>query len=212
MAHSSDVKINTVHSRANRLCLNCKKYFVPKNDLPAYVEGKTAQIWCNKVCYAALYPPVIKEIQCLYCPTLFIPRVKRQVTCGSKECKRKRVKEYAKKQYEENPKYREKERERQKKRYKEDSDYREKMNKYARKQYAENPEYRENSKERNKKERKNPEYIEKQKEYKRKLRKDPEYKKKRNEKHKKQMENPEFKERYEEYQRKYRLKNKEEAQ
>ena len=93
MAHSSDAKADTVHNRTNRLCPNCKRYFVPKNGLPKYVEGQTNQTWCSKACYVILYPQVVEEIQCLYCPTVFISKTKRSVTCGSEECQKKRIKE-----------------------------------------------------------------------------------------------------------------------
>jgi len=194
MAHSSDNKANTVHNRAKRSCLNCEKYFIPKNSLPKYVEGRTTQTWCSRACYVILYPQVVEEVLCRYCPTVFVSRTRRQVTCGSEECKKENQRKW-----EEDPENRERKRERSRKRYQED------------------PEYREKQRERNIKWREDPENREKnrenQRERNRKRREDPEVREKDNkkdlERHHRNMEDPEYREKRNENRRERYHRNKE---
>ena len=141
MAHSSDSKADTVHSRAKRSCLNCEKYFIPKNSLPKYAEGRTTQTWCSKACYVILHPQVVEEVQCPYCPTVFVPGRKNQVTCGSERCKKELGKEITRKRYREDPEFREKRIKYQRKRL-ENPENREKHREYKRKR-REDPELRE---------------------------------------------------------------------
>lgn len=184
MTHSSDMKQNTVHNRAKRSCQNCKRYFVPKNDLPRYVEGGATQVWCNKTCYMALYPQVvdeIKEAKCAYCAAMFVPRNKRVVTCGTAKCKKERQKEYQEKRRE-NPEYRERLKEYQKQYHKEkmeDPEFREEVKRRRREKYRKDPEFRKKR-------------VKYQREYQRGKLRDPEYREKMNK-----------------YLREYRRKNKE---
>jgi len=192
MAHSSDTKANTVHSRAKRSCLNCERYFTPKNSLPKYVEGGATQTWCSKDCYTILHPQVVEEVLCRYCPMMFIPRNKRQVTCGSEECKKKCKGE----------RNREYQRERLK-----DPEVRKEAEEYNRKR-REDPEHKERSRENNRRWMENPENRRKVREYHRKRREDPEVKEKGREYDRKRREDPEYREYQREYQKAYHLKNK----
>ena len=167
MAHSSDTKANTVHSRAKRSCLNCKKYFIPKNSLPKYVEGRTTQTWCSRACYVVLYPQVveeIKEIRCRFCPTMFTPRKRTQVTCGSKECRRAKAIERRRELYREDPKHRERKREVSRRRYRDKPEERERQRKNS-KRWVENPDNRRKALEKQRKRREDPENRRKESEY-----------------------------------------------
>ena len=206
MTHDNIIKSNIIYDRSKKSCLNCKKYFIPKDPLPKYVKNKIKQTWCAKACYLILYPQIIKSIKCRYCTIFIIPKRKFQITCGSKECGKKRRRDHHRTKWKDSE-YREKMKKYHKEQW-EDSEFKEK-----RKEYLKNPktiekrkEYR---KEYNKRKYKDPEFRKKKKEYNRKRRKDPQVLTREKEYAQEKRKDPKYREKMREYQREYRLKNKE---